>query len=112
MNGKPKRDITLGEMQDECKTRVKICNGCPYEDVCGEIPKLLDLTDPPRFSDEAMALLAGFRAIGAKSIKETHGFFVVIGEDGNAIKLADALGISDEQIDLAELIGEDGAHAK
>lgn len=104
---KPRRDITLGEMQDECKTRIKCCTGCPYKEVCGEIPKLLDLTDPPRFNEQQMALLKGFYAIGAVSVQEINGFFAAVDKDGKVIRIARELGVSGETLDLAELLGKE-----
>ena len=56
---KPRRDITLGEMQDECK-RKKTCQECDYKEVCParsgneEMPGLWNLTDPPRFNEAQM----------------------------------------------------------
>lgn len=105
---KPKREITLGEMQDECKTRIKCCTGCPYKEVCGEIPKLLDLTDPPRFTEAQMALLKALWENGAKKIKVVGMGIVALNEKGLTIYLADILReIEGETLDLAELFGKD-----
>lgn len=45
---KPRRDITLGEMQDECKNW-GTCSRCPYYEVCPTAqnlnPSMLDLAE-------------------------------------------------------------------
>lgn len=107
---KPRRDITLGEMQDECKTRIKCCTGCPYKEVCGEIPKLLDLTDPPRFNEAQMAFLKALRGLGFVSIENIgSGGFKTTSEDGKTGLFMALLGIEcGETLDLAELLGKDG----
>ena len=83
---KPKREITLGEMQDECKrhgyvysngSRISECAKCNPElyDIChamasenGELlsPAYWNLTDPPRFTEAQMALLKALWDIGAR----------------------------------------------
>ena len=103
-----RRDITLGEMQDECKTRVKCCTGCPYKEVCGEIPKLLDLTDPPRFTDEQMALLKALWDLGVhKVIRERSDQDFLTNAELCEIRLRDLLGMSYETLELAEMFGKE-----
>ena len=121
---KAKRDITLGEMQDECKaTSHSDCiNGvCPYYRFCAfrsarEMkPKDLDLTDPPRFSDGAMAFFRGWYAMGAELVKrygDGHIAFMTvcgdrIGTIDHHFDLVDIMEMG-ETLDLAELLGEDG----
>ena len=74
---KPRRDITLGEMQDECKKHTQrpcACKTCPYDSWCGEgSPNSWDLTDPPRFTEAQMAFWRGWYAIGAKFVKRRFG---------------------------------------
>lgn len=75
---KAKRDITLGEMQDECKRRQELefpCDQCGYRSICvmcshGFIQRDFVLTDPPRFSDEAMAVMKVFMALGATHVQQ------------------------------------------
>ena len=84
-----RRDITLGEMQDECAARLEICapdvqgNGeCKYFNVCKQMrhgvnlcksPQEWDLTDPPRFTEAQMAFWSGWYAIGARFVKRRFG---------------------------------------
>ena len=81
MSEKKRRDITLGEMQDECSGRLEICapdvqgNGeCKYFNVCKQMrhgvnlrksPQEWDLSDPPRFNEAQMALLRWWYERGA-----------------------------------------------
>ncbi len=125
---KPKRDIKLGEMQDECRERSGACiegsGRCKYLDVCmfhkGTRMQYIDLTDPPRFSDEAMAFFRGLYAIGAKQIMwntEKYMFCAVdMSKDvfntlGYIVMLkGKELGLDiGETLDLAELLEKDGA---
>ena len=129
---KPRRDITLGEMQDECSGRLEICapdvqgNGeCKYFNVCKQMrhgvnlrksPQEWDLSDPPRFNEAQMAFWRGWYAMGAKFVrrwKDGNIWFVnEQGDDVGTIKssfdLVDILEIG-ETLDLAELLGKDGA---
>ena len=119
-----RRDITLGEMQDECARIGGICVGinkitedCKYLAVCpyqSEKRKMcaLNLTDPPRFTEAQMELLKALLDNGIKKISRkdviTFDFTRndVIG-DGlflGAVKLEVG-----ETLDLAELLGKDGA---
>ena len=114
-----RRDITLGEMQDECKRFTDgLCGGksCAYHDLCDQMksgctPHAWDLTDPPRFNEAQMALLKALLDNGIKKISRkdviTFDFTRndVIG-DGlflGAVKLEVG-----ETLDLAELLGKDG----
>ena len=118
MSNKPRRDITLGEMQDECKKRDGACCGmdswesCKFFKVCPfqmQSRKALgwDLSNPPRFNEAQMALLKGFMAIGAVSVQEVSGWFAALDKDGKQINLARALRICGETIDLTEVPMED-----
>ena len=114
-----RRDITLGEMQDECIRRSneeKTCKGCDYSFVCPVTarntmcPNLWNLTDPPRFTEAQMAFLKGCYEIGIVGIMRsgdgarTHLFtkFETIGVIKNA-EIPLEIG---ETLDLAELLGK------
>ena len=121
MNEKKRRDITLGEMQDECRRfESPLCGGkaCAYVDLCNQIksgytPHAWDLTDPPRFTEAQMALLKVLYASGVVKI--------VFGATNDLLRCLDAefnmaaglfwekIGLPREEIDLAELLGKDGA---
>ena len=118
---KPRRDITLGEMQDECKRINGNCVGlafvtedCKYKSVCPfqmQSRKALawDLTDPPRFTEAQMALLKALWENGASKIKVVGMGIVALNEKGLTIYLADILReIEGETLDLAELFGKEG----
>lgn len=106
-----RRDITLGEMQDECKKywnngNFGYCGKCQYMSVCCHYerycPAQLNLTDPPRFTEAQMALLKVFYDRGFRK--------VMTGSTTDA--LADCvrmfLGVGEnETLDLAELLGKD-----
>ena len=110
---KPRRDITLGEMQDECVRRSnegKTCAGCGYSFVCPVAlgkemcPKLWFLIDPPRFNEAQMALLKVFYDRGFRK--------VITGSTRDALVdcIREFLGIGEGvTIDLAELLGKEGA---
>ena len=124
-----RRDITLGEMQDECRRRNAFCGdmgACPYRDFCHETvgdkcgwgdkgPRDWNLTDPPRFNEAQMALLKALLDNGIKKISRNDAITFdftrndVIG-DGlflGAVKLEVG-----ETLDLAELLGKEGADEK
>ena len=124
-----RRDITLGEIQDECK-RKKKCQECDYKEVCParsgneEIPERWNLTDPPRFTEAQMALLKAWRDAGAMAAQLTHDvagmdsiFFYsfskplqieyCMGFVKNS-KVLVGLDFNGEILDLAELLGKDG----
>ena len=120
---KPRRDITLGEMQDECKKRDGVCCGmdswesCKFFKVCPfqmQSRKALgwDLTDPPRFNEAQMAFWRGCYGIGIVAVMRSgdgakmHLFtkFETIGVIKNA-EIPLEIG---ETLDLAELLGKDG----
>ena len=124
---KAKRDITLGEMQDECKARNDNCDRggdkCKFFEMCGNMqtidkgcltPIMWNLTDPPRFNDAQKELLKAFHKAGAKRVRITvygHGqrTFDLIDRFGNAMSFTAILGIDgNETLYLAELLGEDG----
>ena len=117
---KPRRDITLGEMQDECKRVDRKCEKCnrKISVVCGsmvnsdgyfETPKDWDLTDPPRFTEAQMALLRALRGLGFVSIENIgSGAFKTTSEDGKTGLFMKLLGLEEnETLDLAELLGKD-----
>lgn len=81
---KPRCDITLGEMQDECKRVDRKCEKCDrrISVVCGsmvnsngyfETPKDWDFSDPPRFDERQTELLKAYYAIGVRSLVKTGG---------------------------------------
>ena len=127
---KPRRDITLGEMQDECKRVKGLCvDGCKFIDVCPNRcdvetrPSKWDLSDPPRFNEAAKAIAGMWFAIGARYIaKDKVNTCVCIDEprwnnydeeyevdcniwavDGSLFNLGMI-----EVLPLAELLGKDG----
>lgn len=112
---KSRRDITLGEMQDECKTR-KVCETanekCSYYGVCAFFhriaPSKINLSDPPRFNEAQMALLKALCGLGFVSIENIgSGAFKTASKDGKTGMFMTLLGIEDgETLDLAELFGE------
>ena len=121
MSEKKRRDITLGEMQDECKTR-KVCETanekCSYYGVCAFFhriaPSKINLTDPPRFNEDQMVFWRGWYAMGAKFVRRWKvGHITFLNEYGDTIgtierhlDLADVLEVG-ETLDLAELLGKD-----
>ena len=133
MIDKKRRDITLGEMQDECGFRGRDCTTlgggmCDYFDVCESMHNKKDnfqspcdwgLTDPPRFTEAQMAFWRGWYAMGAAFVrrwKDGNIWFVnEQGDDVGTIKsnfdLVDILEIG-ETLDLADLLGKDGADEK
>ena len=127
MSEKKRRDITLGEMQDECKRfESPLCGGkaCAYVDLCNQMksgytPHAWDLSDPPRFNEAQMALLKALYGIGVNKIQSGAAFdgiylytndlinnagLIYSGKIGTSIKLEDG-----ETLDLAELLGKDDA---
>ena len=120
-----RRDITLGEMQDECAKRTECCSPdeCKYYSVCAFThriaPSKINLTDPPRFNEAQMAFWRGWYGIGAVFAHRsdaTNSSRCVPIRDAEYNYLGylqieyDALPIKcGETIDLAELIGKDGA---
>ena len=133
MSDKKRRDITLGEMQDECSFRGDNCetiggDKCKFFELCATMqtidkgcltPIMWNLTDPPRFNEAQMAFWRGWYAMGARWVRRrtgtacvdfsttTEGFctsWSSVIPNEIAIKLEE--GIS---LDLAELLGKDGA---
>ena len=123
-----RRDITLGEMQDQCIKMHRHCERfenkpeCPFKEVCeglhgkgyAKTPLAWNLTDPPRFNEAQMALLKAFKGVGAERVRVTvYGdsirTFDLIDRFGNGMSFNAILGIvRDETLDLAELLGKDG----
>lgn len=113
---KPRRDITLGEMQDECNRRklnkyeVK-CGGCPYDGICAPMPCDYNLTDPPRFNEAQMALLVTMKNIGARHATQRSDairFYNIAPLECIAVISKQILNVG-ETLDLAELFGKEGA---
>ena len=127
MSDKKRRDITLGEMQDECRRfESPLCGGkaCAYVDLCNQIksgytPHAWDLSDPPRFNEAQMAFWRGWLAVGARFVKRRFGTgcvdFSLTTKDfcvSNSCVLPSEIAIQLEEgkvYDLAELLGKDGA---
>lgn len=131
---KPKREITLGEMQDECKRINGTCVGlafvtedCKYKGVCPfqmQSRKALawDLTDPPRFTEAQMALFRWWYECGATWAGldwDAHvGDIVVFRNDkeqqvGNMQNTTITGWFKDNEtfLDLAELFGKEARDA-
>ena len=121
MSDKKRRDITLGEMQDECSFRGHNCETiggepCKHYAICNQIrtkscmpPEDWDLSDPPRFTEAQMALLEGLHAIGAESIYNMHGT-LRLGSTrwGDKNTIVELLGLKDgEKVELGELFEGD-----
>ena len=120
---KPRRDITLGEMQDECSFRGDNCetiggDKCKFFELCATMqtidkgcltPIMWNLTDPPRFNEAQMAMLKGLHAIGAESIYNTHGTLRMDSTYwGDKNTLVALLGLKDgEKVELEELFEGD-----
>ena len=117
---KPRRDITLGEMQDECRRVVGHCEDCNADirAMCdGMIGKRCDnvtcpigwdLADPPRFNEQQMAFFRGLHGLGVKKLDKhaRNGQPTAFGADGN-IFYYDFLDDVEFPLDLAELLGKD-----
>ena len=128
---KPRRDITLGEMQDECKFRGDNCetvggDRCKFFEVCATMqtidkgcltPIMWNLNDPPRFNEAQMAFWRGWYAMGARFVKRRTGtgcvdFSLTTKEFcvSNPCVLPNDIAIQLEEgkvYDLAELFGKD-----
>ena len=126
---KPRRDITLGEMQDECKKywnngNLGSCGKCQYMEVCchyeAYAPAQLNLTDPPRFTEAQMDLLRGLYAAGVRAtcyISDIKCIYLYDSEGGFPKGAVSIVGYDNgledrETLDLAELFGKDSAHAQ
>lgn len=119
---KPRRDITLGEMQDECKFRGCDCSTlgggmCDYFDVCESMHNKKDnfqspcdwgLTDPPRFNEAQMAFLRGCYGIGIfgimRSGERARTYFFTKFEAVGFLDNAEIPLEPGETLDLAELL--------
>ena len=132
MSEKKRRDITLGEMQDECNFRGDNCetiggDKCKFFGLCATMqtidkgclaPIMWNLTDPPRFNEAQMALLKALWEAGARKFI-IHPVYdsrwaKFEREDRTMIALIElkALGFKEtdteyEHIYLAELLGKD-----
>ena len=132
---KPKREITLGEMQDECKkhtvvekngSRVTNCSTCDpvIMSVCKDIgrfsentfiiPGSWNLTDPPRFTEAQMAFLRGCYEVGIVGLLRNGDnvrlhFLTAHGTIGYIHDMGLMIPIKvGETLDLAELFGKEG----
>ena len=116
-----RRDITLGEMQDECKKHWNngnfgYCGKCQYMSACCHYerycPAQLNLTDPPRFNEAQMAFLRQAYSGGVRKLESIHsGDARMRLENGLIIGIVYAyfIKIKDgETLDLAELLWKDG----
>lgn len=119
---KKRRDITLGEMQDECKKhdgKRCIANGscavieCAMKENCvyynEDSFSFLDLTDPPRFNEQQMAFFRGLRGLGVVKLDTCvrNGQPTAFDASGN-IFYYEFLDNVEFPLDLAELLGKDG----
>ena len=128
MSDKKRRDITLGEMQDECTKIGGICVGiknitedCKYLAVCpfqSAKRKMcaLNLTDLPRFNEAQMAFWRGWYAVGARTAEKYNNKNQITILDNKGVLIAHAIGVDVvekmglngfETLDLAELLGKD-----
>ena len=121
---KSRRDITLGEMQDECSFRGDNCetiggDKCKFFELCATMqtidkgcltPIMWNLTDPPRFNEAQMALLRALYGLDFVSIKNLgSGAFKTTSKDGKTGMFMEQLGIGEnETLDLAELLEKEG----
>ena len=119
-----RRDITLGEMQDECRRVKGLCiDGCKFIDVCPNRrdvetrPSKWDLSDPPRFTEAQMAFWKAWYAMGfIRASVLASGAFLFEALNAPDIllhncaplrgKLSMKIG---DTLDIAELLGKDGA---
>ena len=126
---KQRRDITLGEMQDECKKywnngNLGSCGKCQYMEVCCHYedyaPARLNLTDPPRFTEAQMAFWRGWYEIGARRARRNGTRIYLTLDNGDYFGSFEYGCISDkvkhglqeeEIIVIAELLGKDGSNA-
>lgn len=120
-----RRDITLGEMQDECRKHEHggslNCTKCDpiIKSICDEMDVkalcFIDLADPPRFNEAQMALLKGLYAVGITKLQIGETGILTVDarkSDGTceARFSSELIGISKEHyetLDLAELIGKE-----
>ena len=121
---KPRRDITLGEMQDECIFRGDNCetiggDRCKFFELCATMqtidkgcltPIMWNLTDPPRFTEAQMALLKALSAIGVERIETLDmAAFRMMDKNERHVSLIRAIGLKEnETLDLPELFGKEG----
>lgn len=122
---KPKREITLGEMQDECIFRGDNCetiggDKCKFFELCASMqtidkgclaPIMWNLTDPPRFTEAQMAFLRGCYGIGIfgimRSRERARTYFFTKFEAVGFLDNAEIPLEPGETLDLAELFGKD-----
>lgn len=121
---KPRADTTFREFKAGCKRNAtngsEVCRKCEQKPLCDEIvvmekaPAYWNLTDPPRFNEQQMALLKALYGIGVNKIQSGAAFdgiylytkdlidtagLIYSGKIGTSIKLEDG-----ETLDLAELL--------
>ena len=122
---KPRRDITLGEMQDECnrneQSEQDLCNPCKYFKVCPfaqkTTPSNLELSNSPRFNEaQQLHFWESWYGIGARkaNIKLQDGAYLITFKSdeekhiGTAtVEIACMPLSASTTLDLAELLGKD-----
>ena len=113
MSEKKRRDITLGEMQDECKRVFGGCALCRVKNECAFCldvqPAEVDLTDPPRFTEAQMALLKALWDFGIRSASNCGGGDIYFYRSNSEPVMAviDTRLLDENDIDLAELFGKE-----
>ena len=119
---KPKREITLGEMQDECE-KTAHCSNCVYRNYCPAMsdipPNEFDLTDPPRFTEAQMAFWRCLYEVGVKYVFRAIKWICLSDDENpeyapvanlgtiNISAVHDCMKLG-ETLDLAELFGKEG----
>ena len=136
MSEKKRRDITLGEMQDECSFRGDNCetiggDKCKFFELCATMqtidkgcltPIMWNLTDSPRFTEPQMAFLRAWYSIGARfacvvnqppwgiRFYRTDSFDAIGSINFAQVPdFANAFNEKTETLDLAEMFGKEEA---
>ena len=121
------KDTKISDIAEECAYRHGNCEAtfpCIHKDVCkklkNEMPFAWMKPDPPRFTEAQMALWRAWYGVGAKQVScsDKDCMYLVQGapdiltrQFGKITMIVGAgLGLSMEKpLDLAELLGKDGA---
>ena len=114
--------IHLGDIQCECLKRSMDCEKggvvCDYRPIChaikNEMPLVWDLSDPPRFTEAQMAFWRALYKMGVESVAQRGSHVAMFNRldilVGDFAWRGIETGIkADEKLDLAELLGKDGA---